>query len=754
MTVVGAVSLFMGSFLPYVRAQDSELAVGGEEKIEIPAGMPSERIFDLAIHFIRLGRYDAANQFAAALLATEPDPVELMELSGTRELSDSVDWLMRLSAQETPLGDNCQAILDIIKKGEFTRRTDAKAIREQIERLSKGDRAHMLALDWLADSGEYAVPYLLDALGDPRFVDSDAQIMRALVRIGKSALNPLVMSLADQPADIKELLAEVLGQIGYPQSLPYLTEALSQEGSDGAAGPAFQAAIDTIVSGVPESGDGDVADQFYRLADNYYKNNESLRPDDQYPMANVWYPSADGAGGLQRVATPSDTFTVIMAMRCAERALAWMPDHADAIALWLAANARRAHLFVDRTDPTRAPESGTPDYYARAAGARYNHMVIARGLEDRAPIVVLAGIRSLKATAGPASLVGSEEYKQPLVDAMQYPYRAVQYEAALTLARSEPTEPFPGNELVIPILSEALGASSDRGGLVIGENLDVVNQAAGAIQDGGYRVSKGASIAEGLDEARQAGGPVDVVMLEIGAAGSNLKGAVGQIRSSPELQAAPVIILADSLEDGRARRFAEGELGVAVVDPSASDQAILDAVVSVSVEMGRTALSADTASSYALDAAEALWGIAVTGNSVFRITEAEPALLNVVRESSDEVLRITAARVLGRLASVESQRQMADLALSSGNPDTLRTSLFATVSDSAKRFGSFLTDAQVTELIQFVRDEQNDALRTAAAQALGALNLATNDASELIRAQSIDPMPLRVEPAAQALSAK
>ena len=62
-----------------------------------------------------------------------------------------------------------------------------------------------------------------------------------------------------------------------------------------------------------------------------------------------------------------------------------------------------------------------------------------------------------------------------------------------------------------------------------------------------------------------------------------------------------------------------------------------------------------------------------------------------------------------------------------------RASSFASLAESAKRFGNSLEAGQIDVLIQIARDEKDLVIRTAASQSLGALNLIDDKASEIIR---------------------
>ncbi len=58
---------------------------------------------------------------------------------------------------------------------------------------------------------------------------------------------------------------------------------------------------------------------------------------------------------------------------------------------------------------------------------------------------------------------------------------------------------------------------------------------------------------------------------------------------------------------------------------------------------------------------------------------------------------------------------------------------FHSLADSAKRNGNLLSRDEIASIVDIAGGEDDLTLRTAASQALGALNIATNKASEIIR---------------------
>ncbi len=106
--------------------------------------------------------------------------------------------------------------------------------------------------------------------------------------------------------------------------------------------------------------------------------------------------------------------------------------------------------------------------------------------------------------------------------------------------------------------------------------------------------------------------------------------------------------------------------------------------------------------------------------------------------ADDEGLRIECASVLALLAAPTAQRSIADLALKVDHTESLRLAAFTSLAESARRGGKRLDEGRLQGLLSAARDEPDLTIRTAASRALGAMNLADNKASEIIRSYSRD----------------
>lgn len=681
-------------------------------------------------YFASIGRYDVSNANFRALIASEPDPVALLEFADRVARREQV--LVQVATNPV-VGDSAMAILRLLAEGERLLKADPVRIRRNIERLGGPPRAFENAVVRLKESGEYAVPFILQTLRDPERRELTQALLRTLPQLGRSGLNPLVIALRMDDETTKEYVVRALGQIGYWQPVPYLL-ALRE---DSTTSPRVRMAVDAALSdladhGVPIDTGMSAAEAFYRLARGYYDDSEALAADPRLDTANVWY-WRDGIP--QNVEVPTAIFNEIMSMRCCEEALRLSPDMKPPLALWLAANFRReAQLPEGMVDYTRPDDYPSAAYFAQAAGAEYNLRALARAVDDGDPAVALGAIEALRLTAGRAALMEGVEGRHPLAQALSMPDRLVRIRAGLALGGALPTQPFANSQNLMPVLGEALRLyGGARGALVADPDTASANAVAAALRAVGYDVVTDAGLLAGLQKVRDQTPGVDAIVI-----GSNvmpdLEEAVRQIRSDFRFAHTPVLIVARPGDADKVRTLVRSDHRLGEVAPDLPPEAMEAAVAQVARAVGARAVTSEIGSELALEAAFVLRQLALTDNPVFKVADAQSALLEALK-TTDPALRLAIAEVLGFIGSAEAQRAIAQVALDDAEAESMRVSMFAALAEAARRTGGHLPREQVDRLIETAEKDPNMTIRTAASQALGALNLPANPASTIIRNQ-------------------
>ncbi|MEK6800101.1 MAG: HEAT repeat domain-containing protein [Planctomycetota bacterium] len=708
-----------------------------------PAAAPEQSVEELFadfIHYAKIGRFTAADSAAKTLLSHPAlKPEELLDVSARDR--DSMDTLLTLIAHST-IGESAKRVLEVIEKGEYLRRKDPRRIRVNIQNLGGHPQAMAIAISRLKDSGEYAVPHLMDALLDAKQQDIWPRIITALPQLGKAAVNPLVMALHVDNEDVRQNVIQALGAIGYPQAVPYLRKVAGLSNVPPETKDAAAAAIKRIETTIGRDVPGESAELFYRLAEQYFNEDDSVRADPRLDQANTWYWDAK-TRGLNPIVVPTKIYGQVMAMRCCEEALTLRRDHQGAIGLWLASNVRRESklgMNVESGDPNEQGEADAtrPDVFPRAlyatqaAGPRYAHLVLDRALRAQDTALALGAVEALRATAGESSLIGNEDYKQPLAQCLRFPDKLVRIRAALALAAALPKTHFADSEFVVPLLAGTIALSGNEQLLVVDPNQENLNRVVSGVRQGGNEVVGETSFFRGVERARTELPSLAGIFLATDLTDPGPAEALSWLRKEFLFAKTPVVVLTKRTHGALADDLAKNDPFVQAVNAQAEAAELTEAFQSVRTRAGHARIDDQLAKSLALEAVRTLGRIANSGRTVYDVTAAAPALIGALA-SPDEKLLTSAAEVLAMAPTPQAQRAIAYVALNEKTTKPIRMATFASLAESARTHGPMLEDAQVTTLLAIVRNEKDLELRTAASQALGALNVKTEEASEIIR---------------------
>ncbi len=407
------------------------------------------------VHFAAIAKLDSAKVYAKAIIDSN-EPVKLFELSG--ENPAGYQLLLRAGANkyDSELASLAGQIIDQINKGAFLKRSNPDVIYAEVKRLSSDtERGRLTAVERLRNAGEYAIPFMLDALADPDRQDEFSNIADALSKIGKDAIRPLAAALQTESVPVRAEIVKAMGGISYPQSLPYLKYVIENDktGNLRQLAEASINKIDPTALNVP------AARLFYQLSENYYYHAPSLSPAEDAPTANIWFWDAQDSK-LTRAEVSKGYFNELMAMRCCEWSLKADGSFGQSIGLWLA-----SYFKAESAGEPNMPEYFGKSHanalvYATTAGVEYLHQALARAVKDGNAFVALGVIEALENTAGEKSLFYAIGEEQPLVEALSFKDRLVRYSAAIAIAGAGPQEKFDQTSLVVKNLSEALASNA------------------------------------------------------------------------------------------------------------------------------------------------------------------------------------------------------------------------------------------------------------------------------------------------------
>ncbi len=728
----------LASALP-ASGQEGEPAAG-ESRVQVPTNATVESLYNDFLHFARMGQFTMADAYAKALLAhPELTPVALTRAADKDEASlQALGILIRRSS----IPETASQVLALIQQGEDEQRQSRGRILHNIELLGGDPQQERWAQERLAESGEYAVPAIVETLLDSRQSGLWPRVIFAMPKIGKPAVSPLVVALSMTNNDVRLHVIKTLGEIGYPQAIPYLRKLIADDAMPSETRRTAGVAIERIEDITGRRFSGSAEDAFFTLGELYYDENDAVRADARLDLANVWSWDAGGQS-LNRVEVSERIYGQVMAMRCCQEALRLQPDHSGALSLWLASNIRREArrgMDVESGDPSENGDADAtqPDafpralYFTQTAGPRFAHMVLERAVDDFDSAVALGAIEALRLTAGEASLVGTEDYKQPLVRALQFPDLTVRLRAALALGAALPRSQFAGSSQVIPLLAQALSQTGREQVVVVDAEEDNLNRVASVLREGDRDVIAETGFLRALQRARTEFQTLTGVYVSTDIVGPRLADALQRLRGEFVLSKTPVVVLTKAQHSVFAEELALADRYVEAVAAGATASDLAGAFERVRDRTGQSVFDPDKAMSMALQATETLRRIAADGRTLYDVGDAEPALIAALARDVEE-LQTLAASVLALLPAPTAQRAIAHVALDANRAKSLRLAAFASLAESARNHGTLMEEAQVAGLITIAREDSDLVIRTAASQALGATNLKANKAGEIVR---------------------
>ncbi|MHC4902045.1 MAG: hypothetical protein ACYTGD_10325, partial [Planctomycetota bacterium] len=366
-------------------------------------------------------------------------------------------------------------------------------------------------------------------------------------------------------------------------------------------------------------------------------------------------------------------------------------------------------------------------FYATVFGPQICLEVLAIGLDDLDTQLVRDAIAALSQTTGGASLFAAAGGRQPLLEALRYPDRRVQYEAALTLGRALPGQRFPGDIAVVPLLASAVRTGDQSFAVVIAQDEEDRRIDAERLESVGFTIIASGPAVASVRPLIAAAVGVDLVVMRAADAEQTMQ-VVRDLYVFPNTSAAPVLILAASGDLTPLKQEFRDNIRVKVSRARITEEEFNRSVDEVMLRASGGRMTEAEAEAYAIEAIMTLRDIAISGNTAYTISDAESALIQAL-DARTGALRLSVGDILALIDSQRAQRKLFDAALAA--TDDERIDLLDRVAESVKRYGDRSAERHVEALLDLVA---NSSGRTAeaAARVHGALDLPAGPALELI----------------------
>ena len=273
--------------------------------------------------------------------------------------------------------------------------------------------------------------------------------------------------------------------------------------------------------------------------------------------------------------------------------------------------------------------------------------------------MALGAIAALGVVAGESSLIGTEDYKQPLVQALEFSNRVVRIRAALALGNALPRSPFAGSQWVIPVLADALRVTGAERFVVVAAESQSRNRVADELRQGGAEVIAEASFPQAMDRVRRQWHEVSAFFISTDPGLEQLRAAVQTLGGEFTYTRTPIILLTEGPNAQALEQLTTDAGNIGRADAGAGGSELLELVGEIRTRTGLAVLDDTLVLELALEAASTLRRLALDGRTVFDYAAAEGALISALG-GDDQELRTRCASVLALIGTTGAQGSLAD----------------------------------------------------------------------------------------------
>jgi hypothetical protein len=285
---------------------------------------------------------------------------------------------------------------------------------------------------------------------------------------------------------------------------------------------------------------------------------------------------------------------------------------------------------------------------------------------------------------------------------------------------------------VIPLLAEAISQTGQPSVVVVMPTQDATNKLVDALKTEGFAAT-GASTPEAAISMAGMLPAVDVIIVSEDIGPGNVDQVFNMAASNAKLAgAARLVMTKSSASIYDTRKISDPMLETTTATDATG---LKPAIESARAKAGALPLDPDVATDYATRAGQLMIKVGSSRGQVYDLMPAKQALLSSLSDARPDIVKL-GGQVLGLLNDKDAQAGLLTTALDDKSADDVKISLFKSLATNAKFFGNKLDGSQVQLLEKVVADAGNLEVRSAAAEARGAMNLPADQAKSLIVKQS------------------
>lgn len=665
--------------------------------------------FQDGVKLLRLGqKQEALEKFREALKA-DPSNEDAMQLY--RSVDQDV-WMMLLAEK----GEIQQIAASILERAKLERKQQSRdqgAIDALVATACSGDSSYderrQAVLKLISEHGEFAVPSLLQKLGDADDATGQVNAIYALYEIGRNAVMPLMAALQSSNGLVRQNAAAALHQIGDLRAAPAMAALAQLDEQENVREIArrFLKKYGVTASAV---------ELYLAQARNYLKNGIS-----QGAFSEVVWSMVDDK--LVATDVPALVYPFELAKARAHRAVTIDPLSGDARSLVAQADLGEAQLIESSLAATPDNESlkaiepmvGEFKLAALATGTGTLRAALSEALNNGLSAVAIGAVKALgqsedRDTVGQSSLLAALDSSD----------KRVSYAAAMAIAQASGGSNVPAAGKVVDLLAQAVQEESLRQIQVIGGGQDWKVAVQECDSKRGYAPVLEATAARGLDAVFR-NPNTDVVVINDILPDALPEQVIGNIKNDPRLQNVKILVVAKDAEAAKAR-YGDSIADV-ITGPLTGENLV--AAVNTALEGVPIEPRNARAEMIAKDASESLLELANGRASIDGALGSLAAQLNRA-----DAIAIPAAKSLG-LSGTPAQLDALLAAVTGSGSNELKSAAAESIGAILGRSGN--SPAKIIEGLSAVLHSDADiSVRTAVATALGRAHLADGDKAKLI----------------------
>ncbi|MCU0982635.1 MAG: hypothetical protein MUF25_26040, partial [Pirellulaceae bacterium] len=668
---------------------------------------PKELMFAVQSLF-DIGRPEEANFYLTKLIAAQPDRDQLEAFQ--REYGTGFFARMANEPRMQPAG---QQFFKAVQDAAYQAARDPQRLNTLVQQLSDpSPLVHADAVQDLQRAGDAAVAPLLQALADPKRQAEHPQIRAAVVELGEPMIDPMLGALETPDEALRLQVLQILSRAGAARTVPFLIGPALDPKTPAATHQMAARTLTQIVGSAPSR--VEAVSYLVRLVREYL-NGAATGPVDYQDRTVFWHWDAASKTSVPKTYAAAEA-SRMMAARLSRDLVKLTPETPDVQRLFLLANLTQAKIEAGLDQPLPRGE-GTVAAQAAQLGREAVEDALAYAMKNAYTTAAIAAAELLGDLGDETLLRSDDGQPRPLVQALRHSDRRVRLAAADAIMKVDPRSPYAGSSYLPETLGYFIRTLGSRRVLVAQPRAEKAQTLVGLLNEIGYDADPAGSGKEVFQLAVK-NPDYEFLLVSDALESPNANETIQMFRKDPLTAQLPIGLMARQENLRHAEAMAELDPRL-VAFPHPHD------VRSMSFQVARIGDLAGQAR-VGYDARLDQAGRALTHLVRLSETQDEHAFYDLfrVQQAAQSALAapslcVSAARVLGRLGSPESQRALVSLASQQGRPLAERQAAAEGFAAAVQQRGVLLTRDEI--LLQYDRYNCSAAQDPGTQKVLGAI---------------------------------